>query len=190
MDTALQSIHIPKNLKGLGGSSKKYLSISQSPFNWCESLTTITVDDDHALLADFDSNGIFNKSGTILYAGCPNTTLFEGITTIKPYAFCMDGIESIALPKSVTTLSDTAFLTCNTIRTIYVNNNTIYSVMTDDSQHYLIEDLENIYILASADDGSNTYLSDTTNYPYQYKNITVDGEVYNLYSKVEHSDLA
>ncbi len=128
--------------------------------------------------------------GSFNCAKITTITLNEGLKTIGDYAFANnEKITNITIPSTVTSCKADFMARSTALKTIYIDSSDIYKIFKETNFTSCFEILEKIYILSSIDDGSNTYLNNTTNYPYQYTNVLVDGIVYNLYSKVEHTDI-
>ena len=95
---SLKSIIIPSGVK----------SIEPSLFFSC-SLMEIKVAPENTVYDSRDNcNAIIETATNTLIAGCSNTIIPEGITTIKYYAFSNKILTSIVIPKSVTTIDKRA----------------------------------------------------------------------------------
>ena len=98
--SGLTSIFIPKNVTSIGTEA----------FSDCTDLESIKVD---AANKVFDSRGdcdaIIETATNRLIAGCNGTVIPEDVTCIGEYAFAGSGIETLFIPKNVTTIAKNAF---------------------------------------------------------------------------------
>ena len=95
--SGLTSISIPEGVTSIGNCA----------FSDCSGLTTIKVDSNNK---KYDSrnncNAIIDKETNTLIAGCKNTIIPEGVTSIGNYAFSRcSGLTSITIPEGVTSIS-------------------------------------------------------------------------------------
>ena len=102
-NTGLTSIEIPASVTSIG----------ERAFASCSNLEAITVDGGNAV---YDSrngcNAIIEKLSNTLIAGCKNTTIPDGVTSIRNYAFYgCTGLTSIEIPAGVTSIGERAFYT-------------------------------------------------------------------------------
>ena len=110
--SGLTSISIPEGVTSIGGGA----------FSECSGLTTIKVDSNNK---KYDSrnncNAIIDKETNTLIAGCKNTIIPEGVTSIGNYAFsrCSD-LTSISIPEGVTSIGDCAFFNCSGLTSISI----------------------------------------------------------------------
>ena len=110
--SGLTSITIPKGVTSIGGGA----------FSECSGLTTIKVDSNNK---KYDSrnncNAIIDKETNTLIAGCKNTIIPEGVTSIGWGAFegC-SGLTSISIPEGVTSIGGYAFWGCSGLTSISV----------------------------------------------------------------------
>ena len=108
----LTSITIPSSVTSIGVYA----------FSYCYGLETITVDAGNKF---YDSrngcNAIIEKQSGTLIAGCKNTIVPEGVTSIGGYAFsgCY-GLTSITIPSSVTSIGFYAFAGCDGLTSITI----------------------------------------------------------------------
>ena len=113
--SALQSINIPTSLKILGTSSN-----DTSPFDYCESLTTITVAEGNTV---FDSrencNAIIETATNTLRVGCKNTIIPSSVIALGHLAFagCKE-MTSLTIPSSVKTIGNQVFISCTGLKEI------------------------------------------------------------------------
>ena len=108
--SGLTSISIPEGVTSIGGDA----------FYRCSGLTTIKVDSNNK---KYDSrnncNAIIDKETNTLIAGCKNTIIPEGVTSIGDSAFSgCSGLTSITIPEGVTSIGWGAFSLCDNL-TIY-----------------------------------------------------------------------
>ena len=125
--TSLTSIVIPDNVQSIGYDAFGYccdltsitigrgLTSIDYPFRCCTSLTSVNVDEDNPV---FDSrencNAIIETATNTLVAGCMNTFIPNGVTSIGDEAFwAIYGLTSITIPYSVTNIGNRAFSACN-----------------------------------------------------------------------------
>ena len=108
----LTSIEIPASVT----------SICDGAFQSCSGLESISVAPENTI---YDSrngcNAIIEKSTNTLIAGCKNSTIPDGVTSIGKGAFCdCTGLTSIEIPASVTSIGDDAFEGCNKLTSITI----------------------------------------------------------------------
>ena len=121
--TGLTSIEIPASVTSIGEGAfygtgltsieipASVTSIGVGAFANCSNLEAITVDGGNTV---YDSrngcNAIIEKSSNTLIAGCKNTTIPDGVTSIRNYSFYgCTGLTSIEIPASVTSIGGSAF---------------------------------------------------------------------------------
>ena len=126
--SSLSSISIPETVEEIdervffGCSSLTQLMIPKSVVcikneeGWallyaCNSLTSIIIDENNPVYdSRNNSNAIIETANNIIIAGCPATTIPEGITTIGPYAFSgLENLTTITLPQSLNHIEGGAF---------------------------------------------------------------------------------
>ena len=110
--SGLTSISIPEGVTSIG-----FLAFSE-----CSGLTTIKVDSNNK---KYDSrnncNAIIDKETNTLIAGCKNTIIPEGVTSIGNYAFSRcSGLTSITIPEGVTSIGYRAFYNCSGLTSISI----------------------------------------------------------------------
>ena len=124
MSCNLRSIIIPNSV----------VSIGDSAFSWCDSLTSITIPDGVTFIHDFAFDScselesvMIGDSVTIIgngaFYGCSSltsVTIPDSVTAIGNRAFngC-DSLTSITIPDSVTYIGDYAFYSCDSLETVY-----------------------------------------------------------------------
>ena len=107
----LTSLNIPKNVNSIGDSA----------FSGCCSLTSIQVENGNL---KYDSrnncNAIIEKHANFLIAGCKNTQIPNGVTSIGAYAF-MDfyDLPSLRIPETVTYIGMCAFQNWMKLANVY-----------------------------------------------------------------------
>ena len=122
--TNLESINIPGSLTSIGYnafSSHSIFSISLSKLKTVNYFGTIK-DWCNISFANQTSNPVFS-SGKLLLSGVEVTEIKEtdinGVTEIKPYAFCgMTGLTNVNLPDTVTSIGDSAFYKCSALTNV------------------------------------------------------------------------
>ena len=135
---SLSSIFIPKSVTSIG----------TSVFADCFNLNSITVDEDNE---DYDSrkdcNAIIETATHTLLAGCKNSTIPNGVASIAPYALQHSGLTSISIPKSVTSIGESAFYGCAAGLTsiIVADGNPVYD--SRNSCNAIIETATNTLLL-------------------------------------------
>ena len=110
--TGLTSIEIPGSVT----------SVENGAFGGCSGLVSIVVDENNTV---YDSRGncnaIIETESNTLIAGCKNTVIPNGVTTIVDMAFfgCI-GLTSIEIPNSVTKIRSYAFYGCSSLESIEI----------------------------------------------------------------------
>ena len=97
-------------------------------FEKCSSLTSIIVEDGNTVYDSRNScNAIINKTSNTLIAGCNNTIIPDGVTSIGDYAFLYcSGLTSVNIPNSVTSISDYAFEWCEGLTSVNIPSSVTY----------------------------------------------------------------
>ena len=112
--TGLTSIEIPNSVTSIGSYA----------FSSCTGLTSIVVDKENSVYDSRDNcNAIIETKTNTLFAGCKNTVIPNGVTSIGNYAFrdCT-GLTSITIPNSVTSIENYAFYGCSSLTNITIPN--------------------------------------------------------------------
>ena len=106
----LTSVTIPKSVTSIGLYA----------FENCSGLVSVKVESGNIKYdSRNDCNAIIEKSSQTLIAGCKNTIIPNGVTTIGEHAFSgCDGLTSVTIPNSVTSIGKGAFYGCNGLKTI------------------------------------------------------------------------
>lgn len=87
-------------------------------FSNCQ-IEKITVSSKNQTFTSKNSNCVIEKLNNILYVGCMNTYIPDGVTQIAPGAFYgCKGLQNITIPGSVTLIANEAFAECENLYTI------------------------------------------------------------------------
>ncbi len=97
-------------------------SIGNNAFQNCGSLATMTVAGENKV---YDSrngcNAIIEKNTNTLIAGCNNSTIPAGVTSIGDEAFnCCSGLTSVTIPAGVTSIGNYAFNSCSGLTSVTI----------------------------------------------------------------------
>ena len=121
---SLTSVEIPSSVT----------SIDDNVFVGCSGLTKIVVANDNTAYDSRNNcNAIIETASNTLIAGCQNTIIPNGVTSIGEWAFydCSD-LTSVTIPSSVTTIGVGAFYNCPGLANIDVaSDNTTYDSRND-----------------------------------------------------------
>ncbi len=158
--TSLESITIPKSVTSIDSDAFAYCeslksiiisegvtSIEEDAFRDCPNLESIVVDENNSTYDSRDNcNAIIETATNSLIIGCKETTIAEGVTGIKDYAFYgCTSLENITIPKSVTSIDSDAFTGCSSLMNIVVDeDNPVYD--SRDNCNAIIETATNTLI--------------------------------------------
>lgn len=135
--SSLKSICLPETLTEIGGNAfegcntltsivipKNVTKIFNNIFAGCYNLTSIMVDSANPTYdSRSDCNGIVRKADSALIATCRTTTITNDIKALDGECFRGTVIHSVNIPKTLTNISDYAFIDCYWIDTINVESN-------------------------------------------------------------------
>ena len=164
----LISVNIPDTVK----------TISNNAFKNCSSLIQIDLPD--------EITDIYSET----FAGCnslQSIKLPKNLTRINDAAFSnCSSLTSIKIPSSVNYIASysivpalNVFYRCTNLIEVTVDSLYVYNNLTsNDALGFLAYNATTINILASIDDGSNTFLNNN----YTVEQITIDGVEYNSYT--------
>ena len=119
----IKTLYIPKNVN--------FINFSNGALGSMSGLISITVDPENTT---YDSrngcNAIIEKANNMLRAGCRNTKIPEGVTTI--YGFLNQSfLASIEIPASVTSISSSTFKSCQRLTSVVSHIEEPFSFGTD-----------------------------------------------------------
>jgi hypothetical protein len=116
--TGLTKICIPASVTTLEVHNPYCAETLYHPFNGCENLVSITVDEDNPSYdSPAGSNAIISNS-SLLLVGCKTTVIPETVQLIGTGAFARMPIEEITLPDSVKAICTAAFFQCQNLKKI------------------------------------------------------------------------
>ena len=123
----LTSVNIPSGVTSIGDFAfygcigltsvvipSSVTSIGYGTFSYCIGLTSIVVESGNSVYDSRNNcNAIIETASNTLIAGCKNTKIPSGVTSIGEWAFSdCTGLTSIVIPSSVTSIGNEAFLGC------------------------------------------------------------------------------
>ncbi len=114
----IESIEIPSSVSSIG----------EGIFCNCNQLTTVLVEKNNPIYDSRDNcNAIIETSSNSVVAGCKNSIIPTGITSIGDYAFysCL-GLDVLSLPQSVINIGRFAFYGCEDLVSINIPSNVSY----------------------------------------------------------------
>ena len=115
--TKLETIHIPASVTSI--------NTAYNPFQSCEELASITVDDKNPIYdSRNDCNAIVETKTNTLVVGCKNSIIPNTIKAIGRYAFydsCQ--LTSVVFPNSIENIEEGAFMFCTGLREIMIPEN-------------------------------------------------------------------
>ena len=99
-------------------------NIGEDAFSGCSSLTSMVVEEGNTTYDSRDNcNAIIETATNTLIAGCQNTIIPNGVTSIGNYAFYgRSSLTSITIPNSVTSIGNFAFYSCRSLSSITIPN--------------------------------------------------------------------
>ena len=140
--SGLTSVTIPNSVKSIGDYAFEFCtgltsimipnsvtSIGLCPLHGCSSLTSIIVEEGNTAYYSHNCNAIIETASNTLIAGCNNTTIPNGVTSIGSSSFFnCSGLTSITIPNSVTLIGISAFTGCSGLTSVTIPNSvtTIY----------------------------------------------------------------
>ena len=136
-ETGVTSVTIPKSVK----------YVASDAFMACRELSSISVESGNTVYDSRNNcNAIIETSSNKLIAGCKNSVIPDGVTSIGGYAFSYcSGLTSVTIPKSVTSITSGAFLVCSGLSSISVDSgNPVYD--SRNNCNAIIETNSNILI--------------------------------------------
>lgn len=136
----LTSVVLPSTITAIGNQAfydcRNLLSITipaavssiDSSALSCENMETIVVEEGNTIYDSRDNcNAVIITSSNELLRGCKNTVIPNTVISLGVKAFASCAIESISIPASVVSISNTTFYACENIETITVDaNNIVY----------------------------------------------------------------
>ena len=134
---SLTSVTIPESVTSIGGYAfascggltsvtipNAVTSIGDYAFASCVGLTSIVVEESNSYYDSRNNcNAIIETASNTLIAGCQNTVIPEGVTSIGGFAFVScGGLTSVTIPESVTNIAIYAFYGCSALTSVTIPN--------------------------------------------------------------------
>ena len=135
--TAMTNVTLPDSITSIGNYAfhncagltaisiaKTVASIGNSAFGGCESVKSITVDQDNPVYDSRNNcNAIIRTSDNTLLIGCQSTVIPDTVTTIADSAFdSCTSLKSIVIPDSVTSIGVSAFYSCVSLESVTISD--------------------------------------------------------------------
>ena len=166
-------------------------NLGDSVFSNCENLERVTFGKQKSLgyrmfYGAIKLNNVVLPEGMTMlnhevFAYCHGLTeiaLPSTLTIIGNQVFYNSGLTEINIPASLDSFGREVFTACENLKTVTINSTYLYNALTSDSAiGGIISNAEVIKVLASVDNGFNTYLSD-----YNSFIKTTEGE-FNIYTR-------
>ena len=133
--TSLASVVIPESVTSIGDRAFVYCSgltsvtipnsvtsIGDYTFLGCSSITSMVVESGNTTYDSRENcNAIIETATNTLITGCQNTVIPNSVTSIGQTAFyCCYSLRSIALPNNITTIGDSAFFDCTSLMSVTI----------------------------------------------------------------------
>ena len=176
--------------------------IGKNPFGYCYELTSIIVESGNTVYDNRENcNAIIETATNTLIAGCKNTIIPNSVVSIDDYAFsgclwltsviipnCVTnigdgafidciGLTSIVIPNSVASIGISVFRNCKKLTSVDIDSETISnSLQAGDSNGYVINYAQSVYIKTGLEISSSTYLLENFT-----KQTTSDKAGYDMY---------
>jgi hypothetical protein len=163
--SGLTSITIPKSVTDIG----------ERAFNYCESLTSINVDEDNAHYKSIDGN-LFSKDGETLiqYLMAKTDKSFvvpENVTKIECYAFAYcTALESVTIPDGVTVIDEHTFYGCYNLVNVTIPKSVL---VIGWNAFYACNELKTVYYTGSSAEWAAIKI-DSNNEPLTSADIICD----------------
>ena len=121
-------------------------SIGDYTFLGCSSITSMVVESGNTTYDSRENcNAIIETATNTLITGCQNTVIPNSVTSIGQTAFyCCYSLRSIALPNNITTIGDSAFFDCTSLMSVtipgsvrLIGTNAFYNCTNIAKTHFL-----------------------------------------------------